>query len=59
MKRILIMLIGLSAGICAMAAPKDTIAVNHFRYAGPFETGAPFYVDTTDVKGKAYNDTKV
>ena len=52
------MLVGLSAGLCAMAAPKDTIAVKSFRYAGPFETGAPVFVDSTDVNGKAYNDTK-
>ena len=58
MKRILSTLAGLSLCLFAMAAPKDTIAVNTFRYAGPFDTGTPFYVDTTDVKGKAYNDTK-
>lgn len=58
MKRILFMLIWLSAGICATAAPKDTISVNHFRYAGPFDMGAPYFVDSTDVKGKTYNDIK-
>ena len=52
------MLVGLSAGLCAMAAPKDTIAVKTFRYAGPFDTAAPFFVDSTDVNGKAFNDTK-
>ena len=58
MKRILSVMAGLSLCLFAMAAPKDTLVVNNFRYAGPFDTGAPFYVDTTDVKGKAYNDTK-
>ncbi|MBO6068230.1 MAG: S9 family peptidase [Bacteroidales bacterium] len=58
MKRILSVMAGLSLCLFAAAAPKDTVVVKNFRYAGPFETGAPFYVDTTDVKGKAYNDTK-
>ena len=58
MKRILSVLSGLSLCLVAMAAPKDTILVNHFRYAGPFDTGTPYYVDSTDVKGKAFNDTK-
>ena len=58
MKRILLMLVGLSAGLFAMAAPKDTISVRHFRYAGPFESPAPFFTDSTDVKGKTFNDTK-
>ena len=58
MKRILSVLSGLSLCLFAMAAPKDTIAVNHFRYAGPFDIGTPFIVDSTDVKGKTYNDTK-
>ena len=52
------MLVGLSAGICAMAAPKDTITVTNFRYAGPFDAAAPVFVDSTDVNGKAYNGTK-
>ena len=58
MKRVILMLIGLSAALCSAAAPKDTIAVRHFLYAGPFETTSPFFIDSTDVKGKTYNDAK-
>jgi len=52
------MLLTLSASVCSIAAPKDTLTVTHFRYAGPFDTGVPYYVDTTDVSGKGYNPTK-
>ncbi|MBR5735534.1 MAG: S9 family peptidase [Bacteroidales bacterium] len=58
MKRILSVIAGLSLCLYAMAAPKDTIAVNYFRYAGPFDLGTPYIVDSTDVKGKTYNDIK-
>ena len=37
-----------------MMAQADTIDVNTFKYAGPFEIKAPFMTDSTDVQSRAF-----
>ena len=37
------------------AAGPQTISVDHFRYAGPFEVKSPFKVDTLDIAGKPFD----
>ena len=38
----------------ALAIHADTLTVSRFQYAGPFEVGSPYQIDSTDVEAKAF-----
>ncbi len=43
--------------LLSMTAQADTIDVNTFKYAGPFEVMNPFMADTTDVQSRAFDES--
>lgn len=51
MKRIFLTILFSVSGLLCIA---DTLDVNHFRYAGPYEVLNPFIIDTLNVSGEPY-----
>ena len=52
MKRKLFFSVALAISVAASA---ETITIDSFRYAGPFEVKTPHLVDTVDISGKAFD----
>ena len=52
MKRITVMCCAL---LCSLLANAETMKINRFKYAGPYQIAAPHMVDKTDVNGKEFD----
>lgn len=52
-------IIAIAMSMCTAAMAADTLRVETFRYAGPFEVRQPVQLDSTDVNAKKYEASKL